>query len=240
MTQQRRRRPPASKPRTPKATTATVPAEAVSLADLGDLDHAQLLDRAAALGFEITDEVRALSEDDLRDSIVESAGALPDASEVIPVSDDPFAALRAELDQILAGRPLEQHLVLVGSAVMLLHGLRDEVRDVNAFVSPYLYSRLRTRWDEIAEDPGGPSMLEGNLPGLDVPVHVWMRWPFSWTTLMPASIFALSEPGPQGWPCVPLVTVRQWKAGCAGRGHALDETDIAAIDAHLEQEAQAA
>jgi hypothetical protein len=100
-----------------------------------------------------------------------------------------LAAARPKTDQEKFARDLRAAMfdvgliplddpVVFGSAVLKLHGLRDEIGDVDVFVPARVYARLRhsPRWVEQRPQKGDPPLLEARSDKLDVPFHVFHAW----------------------------------------------------------------
>lgn len=145
--------------------------------------------------------------------------------------DGALAALRSELGSI-PGR-FANESVLFGSVVMYLHGLREEVGDIDVFVSAYVYAKLRDRNDWIEQYPreGDPPLLEYAPADSLVPIHAFSQWTKRDTWLDVRRCHALAEDVlhlGRTWRCIPLREVRRHKV-MAGR--AKDADDIALLDA---------
>ncbi len=82
--------------------------------------------------------------------------------------------LRAELgDQSKADQP---SWLLMGSAVLLLHGLRDEVGDIDLFVTPTKWGELIDRgWRWETPQAGDPPIAAIDLDGLPT-VNAFFDW----------------------------------------------------------------
>lgn len=113
--------------------------------------------------------------------------------------------LRRELDKAVDGE-----VVLFGSVVLYLHGLRDTIGDVEFFTTlPRWYSLLSRGW--AVEEPvvGDPQFLTADL-GVGVPVHAFHAWcPSDWGVCRDAC-FREAEMV-QGWPCAPLWLIASHK-----------------------------
>jgi hypothetical protein len=83
--------------------------------------------------------------------------------------------LRAELDDAIGDYVNDPSIMVFGSAAMALHGLDREPGDIDLFVRPWAYPRLKSHgWEEQRPTPGDPPMLEW-LGGL-YPVHAFREW----------------------------------------------------------------
>jgi hypothetical protein len=105
-----------------------------------------------------------------------------------------------------------QEYVVFGSTVMYLHGLREQIGDVDMFVSPWLYDVLyyAAGWQEFEPVVGHPPYLEGDF-GIGVPVHAFAAWdPTDWGVCRDAC-FRHAELV-EGLVCAPLWVVRAHKA----------------------------
>jgi hypothetical protein len=131
----------------------------------------------------------------------------------------------------------EKPWALFGSAVMLLHGLREEIGDVDVFVQPRVWTVLAHvgGWSRQAPEPHDPPFLEAERGGLHV--HAF----FDWTDKDPEVDAGQCLRAAQlidGWWCTPLEIVRMHKAMSPPKhpGDPRQEKhlhDVAAIDAHL-------
>lgn len=133
--------------------------------------------------------------------------------------------------------------MLFGSAVLLLHGLREAVGDVDVFVSPGLWSALAAgpEWERLQPDPHDPPFLQRYINGLKV--HAF----YAWTDRDPevdATQCRRAAERVDGWPCTPLAIVRMHKQMSIAKHpgsepHRKHIADVEAIDEHLSQEAMA-
>jgi hypothetical protein len=146
--------------------------------------------------------------------------------------------LRHELLSVDAGAGY----VLFGSAVLLLHGLRDEVGDIDVHVTEHIYERLRERdWREREPDPAHPRLLEFEAPGCPR-VHAFYAWQAGDPWISETFPVMMREAEMvEGWRCAPLDIIRSHKYGCvvqlAQRGVVIEGSpwekhlhDIRAID----------
>lgn len=119
-----------------------------------------------------------------------------------------FDALRCEL-RLARARQCE--FVLFGSAVMYLHGLREQIGDIDLFVGRPLYSALRTsgRWDVCTPRIADPEFLETDC-GVGVPVHAFHAWQRRDPMVDVGACFRYVEVV-ESWPCIPLWLVRVHK-----------------------------
>lgn len=145
----------------------------------------------------------------------------------------PLDWLRDELTEAL-GDP-GMHICVFGSAVMLLHGLREQVGDVDLFVTREAAARLSLRgWELLFPTPGDPPLLEWT--GGRVRVHAFERWTRRdwWINVDEAW---RRRTRVHGWPCVPLEIVARWKRQAhrynPGSAHAKHLKDAERIDAYL-------
>lgn len=113
---------------------------------------------------------------------------------------------------------------LVGSIVLYLHHLREEVGDIDLFVTKNGYDGLRERgWTEVVPNPDHPPMLERYLN--EVRVNAWYEWAHPQHVQV---THVLDEQETlHGWPVMRLETLRAWKAALM---RPKDVRDIAAID----------
>lgn len=140
---------------------------------------------------------------------------------------------------------------LFGSSVMLLHGLRDTIGDIDVFVTPAMWQTLagRLRWQALIPGhcdppPSDPPILETRAGGLTI--HAFYEWQVrDWPAVSAADCLQGAQLV-HGWWCAPLTLIRQHKAwSLAQPGADTDERqakhrrDIAAIDAHLAAQAAA-
>jgi hypothetical protein len=108
--------------------------------------------------------------------------------------------------------------VIFGSAVMKLHGLKDEIGDVDLFVTPSAYHRLRGQgWEELRPVPEDPpfleaqSIIERTLSAAKVmDFHAFHAWTSrdAWLDLPEAVATAERVCGLM---CVRLELVAKWK-----------------------------
>lgn len=152
----------------------------------------------------------------------------------------PFEALYDELYE--ASWDLtenESRYCLFGSSVMFLYGLREEIGDVDIFVSRALWNRLKAwGWELQVPRPEDPPLLEGRLPGMP-PVHAFYDWK---KRGMQIDVQALlnTDLVVEGWPVQSLEQLKVWKATISHhdtRPNDLD--DIAKIDEFLRSESSA-
>jgi hypothetical protein len=145
-----------------------------------------------------------------------------------------FPALTLELQAALEETaPDDRRFCLFGSSVMLLHGLRDRVGDVDMFVTRGLYEVLKRRgWDEQRPSPFDPPLLERYCED-DPPAHAFYAWK---KRGMPINVpELLYDPRTvQGWPVQPLQQLCMWKASIAHHStRQRDWDDVSAIAQYL-------
>lgn len=159
--------------------------------------------------------------------------------------DAALDALRDELSAVGA----EKHdpwatpgYVLFGSAVLYLHGIRDDVGDVDLFVRPEYWERLSARpgWKALVPDVGDPPLLEGRVAEAAPAAHVFYAWSTRDAWVDAGRCFALAE-FVGVWPCVPLCEIRRQKQAAwdaakrePGAPQAKHVADLELIDRHLE------
>lgn len=153
--------------------------------------------------------------------------------------------LRTELNETAAlvqqGKLAEddefQPWVLFGSMPLLLHGLRETVGDVDAFVTPRMWQLLANRaaWGVRLPDPRDPPFLERLYHGR------WVHLFYRWDDRNPA-VDALEcrrrAHFVRGWPCTPLEVIRRHKTTALEQNpgsllHAKHQLDVAAIDDYM-------
>jgi len=154
---------------------------------------------------------------------------------------EPFEPLRCELLAVMNYKlPWEtRRYALFGSSVMYLHGLREEIGDIDIFVDRYIYDQLKQRgWQEQRPRPEDPPLLEAWLPGGQLPVHAFYDWKKRGMQIDVEEL--LSNPEViLGWPVQPLAQLRAWKQSIAHHDtRPNDYDDIAKIDAYLEEAAR--
>jgi len=148
--------------------------------------------------------------------------------------------LRDELDEVSQALHIAGALpakggapyALFGSAVMLLHGLRDEIADVDVFVAPVVYAALlRSGWEAQKPDPYDPSFLEREVNGYQV--HAF----YAWTDKDPevnADQCRRTAELAHGWWCTPLDLIRLHKVMARKHGnsprHRKHAADVIVID----------
>lgn len=140
--------------------------------------------------------------------------------------------LAAEL--AAAGVTTKQRVVF-GSTVMLLHGIREDVGDVDLFVTEQAWTALvKCGWVVRYPRAFDPPLLEWT--GGAIKVHAFVRWTArdDWMNVREA----WHEAERVGdWLCVPLELVRRWKlaaheANPGSQEHAKHLRDVALIDLH--------
>lgn len=144
--------------------------------------------------------------------------------------------------------------VLFGSTVLWMHGLREEVADVDVFVSPRVYGLWKdgpkSFMEAFEERPRADDPPFLNLPTIP-PLHAFYEWTArdaGWITAQ--ECFARAEwlsikrrsVGVTGWdltwPCIPLDLVRQHKRlayqhNLGSEIHEKHRRDLVLLDAHL-------
>lgn len=158
-------------------------------------------------------------------------------------SEHPLEWLSEELNLLLPSPA--RGVVLFGSAVMLLHGIRDEIGDVDLFVTRDAWSAITVkhpgRWRVQFPTVGDPPLLEwtGGL----LTVHAFERWTRRDWWINVQEVWDRRQIV-NGWPCVPLEVVRRWKVQAhkfnPGSGvHEKHLRDVELIDAYLAEQAAA-
>lgn len=67
--------------------------------------------------------------------------------------------------------------LLMGSGMMYLHGLREEVGDVDLFVTPEKWGELVGRgWDWETPREGDPPLAAASIDGIDVRLNAFFDW----------------------------------------------------------------
>lgn len=129
------------------------------------------------------------------------------------------------------------NVVLFGSAVMMLHGLRETIGDVDLFVRREAWAELAVRggWRVQFPTMGDPPLLEWR--GGPVVVHAFERWAGRdyWMNVQQAWERRESV---QGWPCIPLAMLARWKRDAArynagSEAHAKHSRDADVIEKYL-------
>jgi hypothetical protein len=143
----------------------------------------------------------------------------------------PFFDLANELNDI--GPAVENHFVLFGSSTLYLHGLRDEIGDVDMFVTPFLFDTLLLRgWELQTPAVGDPPLLEYDPPW-QPPAHAFSGWKKRGYPIYPQELIRDPE-FVSGWPCQNLQLLCIWKATIAHEAdRARDWDDVAAIANYL-------
>jgi hypothetical protein len=163
------------------------------------------------------------------------------------VIEQTLERLRQELDLANAGRG---EYVLFGSAVLYLHGLRDEVGDVDVFVSRGVWADWfqfdGDGWHVRTPRADDPALLELRVEG-GVKIHAFYDWTIrdsDWIRMW--DCFEQAETVPTAhlgtWQCAPLSLIRAHKVGAwkANPGSAIHEKhlkDVDAIDDYLARRA---
>lgn len=122
-----------------------------------------------------------------------------------------FAILRSLL-AVVAADDLRD-VVLFGSSVLMLHGLREEIGDIDVFVRGRLYGELyRVGLREERPREGDPPFLvfDGVEGEMSVPVHFFYDWTARDEWVSPGECFARAKMY-RGWPCCPLDLVARHK-----------------------------
>lgn len=126
--------------------------------------------------------------------------------------------------------------VLFGSSVMMLHGLRESVGDIDVFVKPWLWGELVDRgWTWRTPRAGDPPFAVRAIPGTGVETHAFFAWDERHDH---GDIVAAAFAGQkvyEGWPCQPLEQLREWKSRLWYdlQVHPKHRTDVDLIDAYL-------
>lgn len=160
---------------------------------------------------------------------------------------------KERLDRILYALDLpENQWILAGSGVLVLHGI-DRGRpmgDVDIFCSTRLWfqiyfdalnpgragAALQEPWKIFTTDPKDikrrvdPAYLYKEMHSIEV--NVFSSWRQRSTGNIDVGFWMANAEKIQGWPCVPLQLIMDWKVA---EGRAKDVTDIAQIKKHLER-----
>lgn len=132
------------------------------------------------------------------------------------------------------------NVTIFGSAVMLLHGIVDDIGDVDGFITREAWATLAVRhrdvWRVKFPAIGDPPLLEWT--GGERTVHLFERWTSRDHWLKVRHAWEKRELV-NGWPCVPLTMVRDWKvaadkANPVSAVHAKHLLHVELINAHLE------
>lgn len=127
--------------------------------------------------------------------------------------------------------PLRGDVLVMGGAVLLLHGLREEIGDVDLFVRPATYRRLRlSGWDERRPNPHDDAFLVWH--GGPVPVCAFIRSRLTTPQVDTQETWERSHVH-QGWRCADLELIYEWKRHAASNGNAKHERDAQVIALHL-------
>ena len=126
------------------------------------------------------------------------------------MADDRLEWVHQRLMWSLTPRQIQLNVCVFGSGVMLLHGLREEIGDVDLFVTEPAYLRLSKldSWAQCTPHPADPPFLEWT--GGRVPVHCFVDWAAREDFVSVADAWARSGYH-AGWRCMPLWMVREWK-----------------------------
>lgn len=152
----------------------------------------------------------------------------------------PFDALYDELYEASWGLTDEEsRFCLFGSSVMYLYGLREEIGDVDIFVTKSLWDILKNwGWELQVPRPEDPPLLEGKLRDMP-PVHAFYAWkkrgyPIDVEALLDTDLMV------KGWPVQSLEQLKVWKATISHHDTRPNDTDdIQRIDDFLRSEASA-
>lgn len=157
---------------------------------------------------------------------------------------------RERVVQILRALDLPSgQYVVSGSAVMILHGIprRKSMGDLDLFVATRLWfdlldrryppaygGRLPPAWDVFTTDPSDPACrsdppyLLREIHGLEVNIfHGWRRRGIG---DIDVAFWIRNSVDVEGWPCLPLTFLYQWKLEM---GRAKDVDDLQAIQSYL-------
>lgn len=100
---------------------------------------------------------------------------------------------------------------IFGSGVMYLYGLREEIGDVDIFVSKPLWNKLRSfGWEVKTPREEDPPFLEGCLEGMP-PVHAFYAWKKRGMQIDVEGLLN-TDLVVEGWPVQSLESLRAWKA----------------------------
>lgn len=132
--------------------------------------------------------------------------------------------------------PLDGY-VIFGSAVMKLYDLKDEIGDVDVFVSQHSYAKLRKnpRWTEQRPRRDDPPFLAARYGDMDF--HAFYAWTFREPLIDAPECFARAH-RKDGVIAIPLELVAEQKAysvrlhGAEGRW-AKHRTDLDTINAYI-------
>lgn len=155
------------------------------------------------------------------------------------MNQPPLFELSEHLESVERGASYSKTWVVFGSTVMWLHGLRDEVGDVDIWVTPLLWGRLIARgWQWKTPRAGDPPLAEKVIEG--VPVHAFFDWEdrHSLGPRIDLLMFNCAERIPAGdrSPQVfasSLTQVLRWKKIAYGHGYKKHDRDIQVIEKHL-------
>lgn len=154
--------------------------------------------------------------------------------------DNALMELGHQLDGIGAR---DRDYVVFGSSVMYLHRLREDVGDVDVFVSRRVWGRLLAaeNWSVLTPRAGDPPLLE--LPARGVhhedrrPIHAFYDWTARDEWLSVARCFELAEKV-KGFMCIPLAEVARqkheaWAANPDDPTHEKHRADLALLSRHV-------
>jgi hypothetical protein len=135
--------------------------------------------------------------------------------------------------------PLGQY-VIGGSGSMVLHGIEREMRDLDIFVSTALwftlYESTTLTWGLVLPDPeddatkADPPIL--TVEFLELPIEVYFHYRRRSIGDIDTAFWLKNYTLQDGWPCVPLEMIFQWKDQL---GRAKDARDMELIRRHLAQ-----
>lgn len=140
---------------------------------------------------------------------------LPPKTTPIGSDDTPWTGSANELREAMEGlKAADRKFCLFGSGVMFLHGLREEVGDLDIFVSHALYAVLQGRgWVEHRPRMFDPPFLESSVPG-EPTMNVFAAWK-SRGMLIDLDTLLYAPEVVRGWPCQSLQQLCMWKASIA-------------------------
>lgn len=128
----------------------------------------------------------------------------------------------------------EDEYVLFGSMGMYFEGLRDEVGDIDVFVTRRVWDKLQhlPNWIEHKPDPNDPPFL---VLDTKPPIHAFYDWTKKSKSMDVARNFAEARTSESGWRYAPLTEVVKWKREAVILGTKAPKhlIDIETIETHL-------
>lgn len=159
----------------------------------------------------------------------------------LPALNEFRTRLNMELGQQMKEGVKPQWL-LMGSGMMYLHGLREEVGDIDLFVTPVKWGELIDKgWDWETPRAGDPPLAAVNIDGIDVRCNAFFDWDerhgrVCFEEGVVAAAFR-EVAFFKGFYCQSLTQLLMWKEWLAANNvHPKHGTDVMRIKEYLQKE----